>query len=113
MLVFNTIASWRGYPQRIRSEYGPKLISPRLAVLVDKHGVLWDFIEPGKLVQNTSIERFNHTCRDEILDRYLFSSLAEARKITTEWVEEYNALRPHEALVGTMPFQFAVDRCFR
>jgi putative transposase len=111
--VLETIAAWRGYPQRLRLDNGPELISQWLASWAEKSDVLLDFIEPGKPAQNAYIERFNRTYREDVLDFYLFSSLAEAREITEQWLEEYNAIRPHDSLNGLPPYQYAAvnDRC--
>ena len=51
--------------------------------------------------------RWSSSFLEEVLDLYLFGSLAEARAITEEWPEEYNAIRPHEALGGLSPYQYA------
>ena len=32
---------------------------------------------------------------------------AELQAITEDWVEEYNAIRPHEALGNVPPYQYA------
>jgi putative transposase len=45
-----------------------------------------------KPAQNAYIGRFNRTFREDILDAYLFGSLAEAREIAEQWLEEYNAI---------------------
>ena len=37
----------------------------------------------------------------------MFSSLDEARKITVEWLEEYNSIRPHAALDNKTPYEFS------
>ena len=94
---------------RDRSDNGPEFISNKLDEWAEKHDVLLDFIQPGKPAQNAYIERFNRTYREEVLDLYLFDSLAEARAITEAWLEEYNAIRPHESLGGLTPYRYAAD----
>lgn len=107
--VLDALAAWRGYPKRLRSDNGPEFISNKLDEWAEKNGILHDFIEPGKPAQNAYIERFNRTYREEVLDLYLFDTLAEARKITEAWLEEYNAIRPHEGLGGMTPYQYAAE----
>ena len=48
------------------------------------------------------IERFNETYRTEVVDGNDFSSLAEVRAITTDWLRRYNTERPHDSL-GRVP----------
>jgi putative transposase len=107
--VLDALAAWRGYPQRLRSDNGPEFISNKLDEWAEKNGVLLDFIELGKPAQNAYIERFNRTYREEVLDLYLFDTLAEARAITEAWLEEYNAIRPHDSLGGLPPYQYAAE----
>ena len=106
--VLEMLALWRGYPQQIRMDNGPELISRTLEDWAAQRGVVLDFIEPGKPAQNAYIERFNRTFREEVLDAYLFSTIQEVRDIVEEWLEEYNAIRPHEALGGVPPYQYVV-----
>lgn len=105
--VLDTIAAWRGYPRRSRSDNGPELISQQLECWAEKHDVRLDFIEPGKPAQNAYIERFNRTYREDVLNFYLFTSLAQAREITEQWLEEYDAIRPHKSLGAMTPYQYA------
>jgi putative transposase len=108
--VLEMIAAWRGYPQRIRMDNGPELISQKMADWAARHDVELAFIQPGKPAQNAYIERFNRTFREDVLDAFLFSSLQEVREITEQWIEEYNAIRPHEALEGLPPYEHAVAK---
>ncbi len=96
--VLDRIVASRGYPLKLRMDYGPELISLTLAQWAEEHGVILEFIRPGKPTQNAFIERFNRTYRTEILDFYLFRTLNEVREITECWLTEYNSERPHESL---------------
>lgn len=105
--VLEILALWRGYPQQLRIDNGPELISHKLAAWAKKHKVELAFIQPGKPAQNAYIERFNRTYREDILDAYLFSTIQEVQAITEDWLEEYNTVRPHAALGGLPPYQYA------
>ncbi len=85
---------------------GPELVSLTLAQWAEEHGVMLEFIRPGKPTQNAFIERFNRTYRTEILDFYLFRTLNEAREITERWLAEYNGERPHESLNNLTPEEY-------
>lgn len=55
-------------------------------------------------------ERFNRTYREDVLDAYLFDDLEEVRHITERWLEDYNTIRPHDALQGLPPRLFALQQ---
>ncbi|MFZ3151240.1 MAG: IS3 family transposase [Anaerolineaceae bacterium] len=101
--VLEMIISWRGCPIQIRMDNGPEFISHRLESWAKQHNIQLVHIQPGKPSQNAYIERFNRTYREDVLDAYLFNSLSEVREISEQWLEEYNAIRPHEALEGLPP----------
>ena len=63
----------------------------------------------GLLSQNGFVERFNHTYREDVLDAYIFNSLDEARRITFDWLEEYNSIRPHASLGNKTPYEFSAN----
>ena len=65
------------------------------------------FSRPGKPVDNTFIEAFNGRLRDECLNQHWFLSLADARRTIEQWRVGYNTARPHRALAGCTPSQFA------
>jgi len=52
---------------------------------------------------------FNGVFRDGCLNRWLFTSVHEARRIITNWREEYNHERPHGVLDGLAPRAFAAQ----
>lgn len=104
--VLESIIRQRGKPQRIRLDNGPEFISHLLADWAKQQGIHLEFIQPGKPTQNSFIERFNRTYRNEILNFYLFKSLGEVRKITADWIQQYNEERPHEALKNMSPIDY-------
>nr|WP_227640543.1 IS3 family transposase [Klebsiella pneumoniae] len=104
--VLDRIVANRGYPLKMRMDNGPELVSLTLAQWAEEHGVMLEFIRPGKPTQNAFIERFNRTYRTEILDFYLFRTLNEAREITERWLAEYNGERPHESLNNLTPEEY-------
>ena len=106
--ILDRIAAERGcYPTALRSDNGSEFTSKVMLAWADKHGVLLDFIEPGKPMQNGFMERFNRTYREEILDAYLFDNLDEVRVLTEQWLHSYNNERPHASLDGLTPQLFA------
>ena len=94
--VLDRIAAWRGYPTKMRMDNGPAFVSTQLVGWALQHGIDLEFTQPGKPTQNSYVERFNRTFRDEILNFYVFSRLSEVRTIVDAWVQEYNEQRPHE-----------------
>jgi len=107
--VLEQLLSWRRRPARIRMDNGPELISKRLESWASEQHIDLLHIQPGKPAQNAYIERFNRTFREDVLDAYLFDDLEEVRNITERWLEVYNTIRPHEALKGISPRQFALQ----
>lgn len=104
--VLERIASWRGYPDKLRMDNGPELTSVKMAEWAEANGVVLEFIQPGKPTQNSYIERFNRTYREEVLDMYVFSRLSEVRELTENWLKEYNEERPHESLGNMTPVEY-------
>ena len=78
--VLDRIVANRGYPLKLQMDNSPELISLTLAQWAEEHGVVLEFIKPGKPTQNAFIKRFNRTYRTEVLDFYLFRTLNEVRE---------------------------------
>ena len=104
--VLGRVALTRGYPRKLRLDNDPELTSTRLAKWAEDHGVELGFIEHGKPTQNSYVERFNRTYREEILDMYVFRYLDEVREITENWITEYNEERPNESLGNMTPAEY-------
>jgi putative transposase len=88
----------RGLPHTIVLDTGPELTSRVLDQWAYAHGVQFQFIDPGKPIQNAFIESFNSRFRDECLNVHWFTSLADAQLLIEAWRLDYNQLRPHSAL---------------
>ena len=58
---------------------------------------------------NGYVESFNGKLRDELLNRELLLSLAEARYVLNEWWLDYNHRRPDSALDWRTPVDFAAN----
>ncbi len=101
--LLDQLVAIHGTPDRLRCDNGPEFIAVALAAWCDAHGVELIHIQPGKPNQNAFIERFNRTYRTEVLDAWVFTSLAEVRQVTEQWREMYNTERPHSSLGGVPP----------
>jgi putative transposase len=98
-------------PAIIKSDNGREFRSKAIKDWCCINNLKWEFIQPGKPMQNGFCERFNGIYRNEVLDSYEFASLAEAKLITSAWMSEYNNERPHTRLGGLTPNEY--ERKFR
>ena len=93
-------------PKVCVSDNGTELTSMAILKWSTGSGVGWHYIQPGKPQQNAFVESFNGKLRDECLNETLFSTLAEARSVLTDWRDDYNRVRPHSALANKTPEEF-------
>ena len=100
------IGAERGFPKYIRSDNGPEFISRSFRKFCCTHRIRHRRIEPGKPQQNSFIERFNRSYREDILDMYAFGNLQQARDLTSDWLIEYNYDRGHDSLGGKSPVEY-------
>lgn len=89
---------FRGVPEHIRSDNGSEFTARVIRNWLNRVGVKTLFIERGSPWENGYIESFNGKLRDELLNREIFTTLAEAKILIEGWRREYNLIRPHSAL---------------
>jgi len=95
-----------GRPVCIRSDNGPELVATVVQKWLKDKQVDTHYIDPGSPWQNAYNESFNSIFRITCLDRWLFTSLTEARVVINQWLDEYNTIRPHGSLGGMNPERF-------
>lgn len=100
----------RGTPEHIRSDNGPEFIAQAIGSWLGIAKVSTLYIEPGSPWENGYIESFNGRVRDELLESELFTCLAEAKMLSTQWRLEYNHRRPHSSLGYVAPAVFSASR---
>src|SRR4051794_22067132 len=91
---------------------GPELRGRDLDRWAHEHGVKLFFIDPGKPMQNGSIESFNGRFREECLDQSWFTSLPEARRVIEAWRLDYHPHPPPTSPRMRTPAAFAAARPF-
>jgi putative transposase len=90
----------------IRSDNGLIFQSRRFRAACRDYRLRQEFITPYTPEQNGLIERFFRSLKEECVWQYNFGNFAEARAAITQWIEWYNAERPHQALGYRSPRQF-------
>jgi putative transposase len=68
------LIGYRGKPEAIRVDNGPEFTSANFQIWCKEKNIEIKYIQPGKPVQNSLIERFNRSYREEVLNAYLFVS---------------------------------------
>jgi putative transposase len=111
--VLEYLKEFRGLPNIIRVDNGPEFISHKLDQWCRQNKITLVFIQPGKPMQNAYVERCNGNIRKELLNTYVFTTLAEVREKAAEWMNDYNNHRPHKSLGYKAPKVFAEENCRR
>jgi putative transposase len=105
--VLDRLAETVGLPEILVTDNGPEFSGRALDTWAYARGVQLRFIRPGKPIENAFVESFNGKFRDECLNEHWFASVAEAKGLIEAWRIDYNTVRPHSALAGQTPQQFA------
>jgi len=105
--VLDRLAETIGLPELLVMDNGPEFSGRALDTWAYARGVQLRFIRPGKPIENAFVESFNGKFRDECLNEHWFASVADARALIEAWRVDDNTARPHRALHGATPEQFA------
>jgi putative transposase len=108
--VLERVSKARGLPRAIVLDNGPEFTSRVLDQWAYRCRVELRFIQPGKPAQNAFVESFNGKFRDECLNASWFVSLADAIRAIAAWRLDYDRHRPHSALGGLTPEEFAQQK---
>ena len=106
--VLSELCIERGVPEHLRSDNGPEFCSNAVRGWLGHIGVGTLFIEPGSPWENGYNESFNGKLRDEVLDREIFYTLAEAQAVIEAWRREYDTIRPHSSLEYRPPAPYTI-----
>jgi transposase InsO family protein len=110
-LAFSEALERYGAPEEVLTDNG-KQFTDRFGrggeVLFDKicrrNGIAHRLTAPSSPTTTGKIERFHQTLQGELLDNAPpFTSLLEAQAALDDWVRDYNADRPHQALDTKRP----------
>ncbi len=104
--ILDELIELRGKPYSIRTDNGPEFTSHHYVDWSKQKGIRNHYIQPGKPNQNGYVERFNRTYREDVLDAYLFESLAQLRIVSHKWQQQYNTQHHHQSLGGKTPIGF-------
>jgi len=107
VMVLNRIKIQRVLPKMLYCDNGREFSSLAMDLWAYQNGVRISFSRPRKPGDNAFIESFNKTFRTECLDAHWFTTLTDTQKIVEAWRKEYNESRPHWALGGKTPNEFA------
>lgn len=100
------IVEMRGLPCMKVSDNGSELMSNAMLKWQEDRQVEWDYIAPGKPMQNGPVESFNGRLQEECLNKHLFPSLRHAHLKIAAWRDDYNHHRPHTSLDGLTPREY-------
>jgi len=85
MLTLEYLFAVRGAPEHVRSDNGPEFVAKEIRRWLGRACVGTLTIQKASPWENGYVESFNGRLRDELLQRELFLSLAEARYVLDAW----------------------------
>ena len=100
--VCNRLAAQRGAPVRIFVDNGSEFSGRIFDLWAYHHKAAIAFNRPGRPTDNSFMESFNGSFRDECLNVYWFETIDEAKEKFEARRVEYNESRPHQARLCEM-----------
>lgn len=104
--VLTRLAEKRTLPKILKFDNGSEFTSNAVLGWAAEVDIDLHFIEPGRPMQNGSVESFNGRLRDELLNEHSFPTIFHARSAVDAWRFDYNHHRPHTALGALTPAEF-------
>lgn len=107
LVALKPLFTLRGAPSFVRSDNGSEFIAGEVQAWLKDSGSAPQYIDPGCPWQNGFQESFHGKVRDELLNREVFVSVAEAQARLEAHQRWYNQERPHSSLKYLPPSKFA------
>ncbi len=82
----------------LRSDNGLVFSSRSFTKTVKDYNFIQEFITPYTPEQNSMIERFFRTIKEECIWHHNFTTIKEANRVIGNWISFYNQKRHHSAL---------------
>lgn len=95
-----------GLPGRIRTDNGRQFVCGQVKAFCKKHGIVHTTSRPGHPEENSVVERFIRTLREECLDLFWFKDPEDLQRRLSVYRQQYNLERYHSTL-GMTPAQRA------
>lgn len=92
------------------SDRGIQYCSQSYVKLLQDYGIKISMTENGDPLENAIAERINGIIKEEYLDNYTITTMAEAKSLLKETVRLYNNERPHLSLGNFTPESIHQDR---
>ena len=105
--TLNRLVARHGAPKYVFVDNGSEFTGRLMDMWAYHHGVRLHFSRPGKPTDNSYVETFNGSLRDECLNVHWFKTLTEAKQVLEAWRRDYNESRPHSSLNDMTPAEFA------
>jgi putative transposase len=93
-------------PEIINSDQGTQFTSNQYISLLKEHGIRISMDSVGRATDNTRIERFFRSIKQEKLYINEYQSVSELKTLIKEYMHFYNYERIHQSLVYLTPYEF-------